>query len=115
MYRQTGEYEFDEDGMLKKGMIIRHLVLPGHIKNTLDVIDKVSGRFTDSEVLFSLMSQYTPPKVKLPYEELNRRLTREEYDSAVDYLYLCGIENGYVQELSSAKEEYTPDFDLSGI
>lgn len=115
MYRQRGDYVFDEDGMLQSGVIIRHLVLPGHIGNTLDVIDRVTEGYTEENVLFSLMSQYTPPKEKLPYEELNRRLTQEEYDEAVDYLYLCGIENGYVQELSSAKEEYTPDFDLTGV
>lgn len=115
MYRQVGKYCTDEDGMLTRGMIIRHLVLPGHIDNTLDVIDRITGRFAEDEVLISLMSQYTPPKTPLPFPELNRRLTEEEYNEAVDYLYLCGIENGFVQELSSAKEEYTPDFDLTGI
>lgn len=115
MVRQTGDYRLDEDGMLLSGVLIRHLVLPGHIENTLDVIDKVTGEFTDENVLFSLMSQYTPPEEPLEFPELNRRLTQEEYDRAVDYLYLCGWENGYVQELSSAQSEYTPDFDGSGI
>ena len=61
------------------------------------------------------MSQYTPPEKDLNIPSLNRRLTEEEYSRAVDYLYLSGFENGFVQELSSAKEEYTPDFDLSGV
>ena len=61
------------------------------------------------------MSQYTPPKKKLPFESLNRRLTEEEYEKAVDYMYLSGIEDGFLQELSSAKEEYTPEFDLYGV
>ncbi len=113
MYRQTGDAVFDEDGMLQKGIIIRHLVLPGYLSNTYDVIDAVTENFGDG-VLFSLMSQYTPPKKELPYKSLNRRLTEEEYEKAVDYMYLSGIENGFLQELSSAKEEYTPDFDLSG-
>jgi len=114
MIRQTGKPVFDEDDMLLRGVIIRHLVLPGYIENTYDVIDKVSDEFGDS-VLFSLMSQYTPPAEKLKYPSLNRRLSEEEYESAVNYMYLSGIENGFVQELSSAKEEYTPDFDLSGV
>lgn len=114
MYRQTGDAVFDDEDMLQRGIIIRHLVLPGYLENTYDVIDKVSENFGEG-VLFSLMSQYTPPKKKLEYPSLNRRLTEEEYESAVDYMYLAGIENGFLQELSSAKEEYTPDFDLTGI
>lgn len=114
MFRQTGEVRFDEDGMLKKGIIIRHLVLPGYLDNTYDVLDCVSKNFMNG-IMFSLMSQYTPPKEKMPFDSLNRRLSEEEYEKAVDYMYLSGIENGYVQELSSAKEEYTPDFDLSGV
>lgn len=113
MIRQTGENIFDEDGMLQKGTIIRHLVLPGYLENTYDVIDTVSTQFSD-RVMFSLMSQYTPPKKELPYPSLNRRLTEEEYERAVDYMYLSGIENGFLQELSSAKEEYTPEFNLEG-
>ena len=115
MFRQRGNYVLDEDGMMTSGVMIRHLVLPGHVENTLDVIDRITGEFTDENVLLSLMSQYTPPAEPLPFPELNRKLTQEEYDRAVDYLYLCGFENGYVQELSSAKEEYTPPFDLSGV
>ncbi len=114
MYRQTGDIKFDEDDMLTKGLIIRHLVLPGYLENTYDVIDKVSESFSEG-VLFSLMSQYTPPSKPLKYPSLNRRLTEEEYEKAVDYMYLAGIENGFVQELSSAKEEYTPPFDLQGV
>lgn len=115
MVRQRGDWRMDEDGLLLSGVLIRHLVLPGHTDNTLDVIDRITGAYTDDNVLFSLMSQYTPPEEPLPYPELNRRLTKEEYDRAVDYLYLCGWENGYVQELSSAQSEYTPDFDGSGV
>ena len=65
--------------------------------------------------MISLMSQYTPPETALDIESLNRRLTREEYDEAVGYLYLLGWDNGFVQELSSAEAEYTPDFDCSGV
>ena len=115
MFRQTGPYVLDGDGLLRRGVLVRHMVLPGFTENTLDCIDAITSRWTGDEILFSLMSQYTPPREKLPVESLNRRLTEAEYERCVDYLYLCGMENGYVQELSSAREEYTPDFDLAGL
>ena len=114
MLRQTGECVFDDEGMLLKGIIIRHLVLPGYLDNTYDIIDCFAENFSD-KAMFSLMSQYTPPKTQLPFESLNRRLTEEEYEKAVDYMYLSGIEDGFLQELSSAKEEYTPEFNLYGV
>ena len=114
MSRQTGECVFDDEGMLQKGIIIRHLVLPGYLDNTYDIIDTFAENFM-GKAMFSLMSQYTPPKKSLPFESLNRRLTGEEYERAVDYMYLSGIEDGFLQELSSAKEEYTPDFNLYGV
>lgn len=114
MIRQTGECVFDDEGMMLKGTIIRHLVLPGYLSNTYDIIDTFGENF-NGKAMFSLMSQYTPPKKKLKFESLNRRLTEEEYQKAVDYMYLSGIEDGFLQELSSAKEEYTPAFDLTGI
>lgn len=114
MYRQTGKCVLDEDGKLLRGIIIRHLVLPGYLENTYDCIDAVSSLFPEG-VMFSLMSQYTPPKEKLKYPSLNRTLTGEEYERAVDYMYLSGIENGFVQEIDSAKEEFTPDFNLQGV
>lgn len=114
MIRQTGECITDEDGMLQRGVIVRHLVLPGFLENTYDVIDTVTREFPPW-VMFSLMSQYTPPKKILPVESLNRRLTEEEYEKAADYMYLSGIDNGFMQELSSAKEEYTPEFNLQGV
>ena len=88
-------------------------MLPGELENTLDVIDFVSSEFGD-KVIFSLMSQFTPnPQCKLP--ELQRTVSEEEYNKAVDYMYLCGMENAYIQDFSSAKKEYTPPFDLSGV
>ncbi len=113
MYRQVGPVKLDKDGIMEKGMIIRHLMLPGEIENTLDVIDFVSSQFGDN-VIFSLMSQFTPaPGCNIP--ELSRTITEEEYNKAVDYMYLCGMDNAYVQDFSSAKKEYTPPFDLSGV
>ena len=115
MVRQTGDPELDEDGILRRGVLVRHLVLPGFIENTLDCLDVLTGAFGEKNILLSVMSQYTPPPFPLPDESLNRRLTPEEYGRVTDYLYLLGLENVYVQELSSAKEEYTPEFDFSGI
>ena len=114
MYRQVGKCEFDENGIMTKGVIIRHLILPNNLDNTKRVIDWVKENFNDGEVLFSLMSQFTPNKTcKTP--ELSRRLTQDEYDEIEDYLFLSGIEDGFMQELSSAKEEYIPPFNLEGV
>lgn len=111
MYRQVGSPVFDGDGIMKRGVIIRHLVLPGEIENSKRVIDWVKNNFESDEVLFSLMSQFTPVGDG-DSEQLNRRLTEEEYNEIADYLFDSGIENGFIQELSSASEEYVPPFDL---
>lgn len=115
MYRQTGPYVTDEDGLLKSGVVIRHLVLPGALENTFRVIDWVAETFSPGDVLFSLMSQYTPYGDTQKFPELQRRLTQEEYDAAIDYLGSSAIGDGFYQELSSAREEYIPDFDLTGV
>ena len=112
MYRQTGPYVL-EDGRLKRGVVIRHLQLPGELENTRRCIDWVAETFRPGEVLFSLMSQYTPqPGAKGP---LARHVTGTEYRAAVAYMENCGITDGYTQERTSAREEYTPDFDLRGV
>lgn len=114
MFRQVGSYTLNEDGIMEQGVIIRHLVLPGQLENSKKVIDWVKENFNEGEVLFSLMSQFTPNGI-CKKDELHRRLTREEYDEISEYLYNSGIEDGFMQELSSAKEEYTPPFDLTGV
>ncbi len=111
MYRQTGNYIIDEDGIMQKGVIIRHLILPGQTENTKRVIDWVKNNFNTGEVLFSLMSQFTPIS-SCNIDSLGRRLTQEEYDEIEEYLYNSGIEDGFMQELSSASEEYVPPFNL---
>ena len=115
MVRQTGKPVFDEDGLLQKGTLIRHLVLPGYVDNTLDCLDTLTAAFGEDEVLLSVMSQYTPPPEPLPDGNLNRRLTEAEYGRVLDYLYLLGNENVFVQELSAASEFYVPDFDGTGV
>ena len=102
-----------ENGQLKRGVLIRHLLLPGEMENTRRCIDFVAEHFRPGEVLVSLMSQYTPQ----PGAEgnLRRHVTRAEYRAAVAYMENCGITDGYTQERTSAKEEYTPDFDGRGV
>ena len=112
MFRQTGPYQL-ENGQLKRGVLIRHLLLPGELENTRRVIDWVAETFQPGDVLFSLMSQYTPQPGAVG--NLARQVTRAEYRVAVSYMENCGIVEGFTQERTSAKEEYTPDFDLSGV
>ena len=115
MFRQTGPYVLGNDGLLKSGVIIRHLILPGNPENTRRVIGWISETFAPGDVLFSLMSQYTPCGDLSAFPELERRLSTQEYDDAVSFLESSGIEDGFFQELSSANEEYIPEFDLTGI
>ena len=112
MFRQTGPYQL-ENGQLKRGVLIRHLLLPGELENTRRVIDWVAETFQLGDVLFSLMSQYTPQPGAVG--NLARQVTRAEYRAAVSYMENCGIVDGFTQERTSAREEYTPDFDLSGV
>ena len=112
MFRQTGPYRMEE-GQLRSGVLIRHLLLPGELENTRRCIDWVAETFRPGDVLFSLMSQYTPQ----PGAEgkLSRRVTKAEYRAAVAYMENCGIVDGFTQDIASAQKEYTPDFDLSGV
>ena len=114
MARQTGPVEFDDEGILKKGVIIRHLILPGQVQGAKAVMDWVADNFEKGTVLFSLMSQYTPWGDLSAVPEIDRRLRRGEMQSAIDYMQALGLE-GFCQERTSAKEDYTPPFDLTGI
>ncbi len=111
MYNQVGDYVINRDGIMEKGVIIRHLILPGQLDNTKRIIDWVKDNFKEKQVLFSLMSQFTPIK-GCDTDSLNRRLTPEEYKEIEKYLLDSGIEDGFMQELSSASEEYVPPFNL---
>ena len=116
MVRQMGKPSFDENGAIKSGVIVRHLVLPNQYKDSIEIIKRLGERF-GGEILFSLMSQYTPfGKVKTDprLAKMNRRLTTFEYQKALDAVYDAGLE-GFMQEKSSAKEEYTPKFDFEGL
>jgi len=115
MYRQTGDYVMDDDGLLKSGVVIRHLILPGQLENSKGVIDWVDNSFLPGSVLFSLMSQYTPCGRAGEYPKINRRLTEAEYAEIQAHMDKSGIFEGFFQELDSASEEYIPDFDFPGV
>lgn len=114
MVRQTGPCQFDENGLLKKGVIIRHLILPGQLAGAKAVMDWVAGEFAPGTVLFSLMSQYTPWGRTPEFPEIHRKLRRGEIRSAQEYMANLGLD-GFSQEGDSAQREYTPKFDLTGI
>ena len=113
MVRQTGAPVYDENGLMRKGTLIRHLVLPGQLDNTKRVLRRIKWDFEDIPV--SLMAQYVPMGRACDFDDINRPLTQEEYDEAAEYMYSLGLENGYTQELGSARSAYTPPFDLTGV
>ena len=115
MFRQTGRYVLDENGLMKRGLLIRHLILPGAELNTMDVIDYVSESFPEDSVIFSLMSQYTPIPGLSGFPELEAGIDAELNDRMCSYLRKSSITAGYWQEISSATEELLPSFDLTGV
>lgn len=114
MVRQTGPCVFGEDGYLRKGTVVRHLILPGHTKNSMKVLEYLHSTFGDS-IYISIMSQYTPVHFHEKYPELNRKLTQREYDKVLNYAISLGIKNGYFQEGETAKESFIPEFDCRGV
>lgn len=118
MISQTGPPVMDEKGILKSGVIIRHMVLPGQKEDSLKLLAWVKDSLPAGYYRLSLLSQYTPcylVKDTCDYPELNRRITTYEYEKVVDYAIELGLTDGYMQEKSSAKEEYTPPFNLDGV
>lgn len=114
MYRQVGKPVIEGDEM-KRGVLVRHLVLPGCVDNSLGVLDWVAEHFRSGDILFSLMSQYVPMGRAAEMPPFDRRITELEYDSVLSYMMLLGIEDGYTQDFSSAERGYTPSFDLTGL
>ncbi len=117
MVKLVGEPVFDEKGMMTRGVIVRHLLLPGHKRNAKDVIRYVYETYGD-RVYLSLMNQYTPferLKENSDYRELCRKITRREYETVVDYALSLGVRNAYIQEGDVAKESFIPAFDYEGI
>lgn len=114
MYRQVGPPEFDGEGMIRRGMIIRHLILPGFSGDSIKILKWIRENLSDS-VHISLMSQYTPYYRACEFPEINRHITRYEYEKVLDCFYRLGFKHGYVQERNPAGEEYIPEFNLEGI
>lgn len=114
MSRQVGKAAFDENGVMKKGLIVRHLILPRNTAQSIKALTWIHENLPEG-TLVSLMCQYTPCGELENFPELQRRLTRREYEKVVDQMLELGLTGGYLQELSSAKEEYIPPFDLTGV
>ena len=115
MYRQTGPYELDGDGILRRGVLVRHLILPRRPKNTRGVIDLVAQTLPQGTFLFSLMSQYTPMPGLENFPELQETVSPALVAFCYDYMVHRGITDGYCQDPESATDEMIPDFDGTGI
>ena len=109
MYRQTGKAVFNGEGIMQKGMIIRHLVLPNHILNSRRVLKWINENMHD--VYVSVMAQYFPTYKAKEIDDINRKLTKEEYEQIENYLYRLDLKNGYIQELGEHEEEYVPHWE----
>ncbi len=109
MLRQNPKNIYDEDGMLKKGVIIRHLVLPSHIQNSKQVLKLIKNNF-GKDVYVSVMAQYFPCYKANEIPEINRKLTQEEFDDIENFVYELGLKNGYIQYLEENEEKYVPNF-----
>lgn len=113
MRRQQPEDIF-ENGLMKKGMIIRHLVLPGNISQGMKMLDWVDENLSNQTII-SLMGQYMPCAKAADYPTINRKISKREYDTVILHAEKLGFENVYIQELDSSSQEYIPDFDLTGV
>lgn len=113
MKRQVGDDVFDENGIMQRGMIIRHLVLPSNTNSSISALDYLAENFGDTYI--SVMAQYVPCGDLTEYKEINRRLTQREYDKVVNHIFDLGLQKIFVQELESAVTDYIPDFDLTGV
>ena len=114
MVRQQPEAEFDERGIMKKGVIVRHLMLPGGIKDSKAVVKYLYETY-GNQIFISLMNQYTPLPHVADYPEIDRKLKKFEYDRLVDYAISLGVENGFIQEGETAKESFIPAFTNEGV
>ncbi len=112
MQKQVGNPIFNEEGIIQKGVLIRHLILPHHLLNTKNILKYVKENF-DENTYISIMAQYFPTYKAKEDKLINRKLTKKEYKEIENYLYLLNLKNGYIQELGEHEEEYVPNFDLS--
>ena len=114
MVRQVGNPKFDKNNIIKKGVIVRHLLLPGLINDSKKILKYLYETYKDN-IYISIMNQYTPlPHVK-KYKELDRKITDKEYDELINYAIDLGITNGFIQEGETCKESFIPDFNNEGV
>lgn len=113
MYKQTGKFQI-KDNLLVSGLVVRVLVLPGHVDDSKKIIKYLYDTYKDN-IIISIMNQYTPVCKINDFPNLNRKLTDEEYDEVIDYACSLGIENAFVQEGETQSESFIPDFDSSII
>lgn len=113
MKRQVSEDVFDENGIMQRGMIIRHLVLPSNTNSSISALDYLAENFGDTYI--SVMAQYVPCGDLTEYKEINRPLTQREYDKVVNHIFDLGLQKIFVQELEAASDEFIPDFDFTGV
>lgn len=109
MYNQVGAPVLDENGIMKKGLMIRHLILPNNLQNSKDVLQWINKNI-DKKVFVSVMAQYFPTHRAKEFTEISRKLTKEEYNEMEEFLYTLNLDNGYIQELGTHEEEYVPNF-----
>ena len=114
MVRQTGKPEFFPDGIMKKGTIVRHLSLPGYLEDSKDILDYLHANYKN-DLYISIMNQYTPLVTVEKYPEINRKVTKKEYDELISYALMLGIKNAYTQEDETQDESFIPDFDGEGV
>lgn len=114
MYHQTGNNIYDDNGIMKSGVIIRHMIMPSHREDSYKVLDWIRDNI-GTEACVSLLSQYTPAYNAEKYKEINRKLMSLEYTRVIEHFFDIGLKNGFMQEKSSAESKYTPIFDLSGL
>ncbi len=114
MVKQVGKAKFNENGIIEKGVIVRHLLLPGLLFDSKKVLDALYNKF-GNKIYISIMNQYTPLKHVENYPEINKKISKKYYDAIIDYAISIGIENGFIQEDGTAKESFIPTFNYEGI
>ena len=112
MYRQVGENEYGENGIIKKGIIIRHLILPNHTENSKKVLKWIAENMPKN-ITVSIMAQYFPTYKAKEIKDINRKITKYEYQKIENYLYSLDLENGYIQEMGNNEEIYVPKWEIN--
>ncbi|MGD9567728.1 MAG: radical SAM protein [Sedimentibacter sp.] len=114
MVKQVGKPQFDSDGIMTKGVIVRHMMLPGCLEDSKNVIKYLHDTF-DDKIFISIMNQYTPLPHVIKYPEINRKITDDEYETLIDYAVNLGVENGFIQDGETQSESFIPEFNGEGV